>query len=72
MQSFGKRARRDLPTDVKNVMKALSLLKGDHLNVYGQPKKTIADALKKYLVNILKDVRRERYTQETLYESIVG
>lgn len=72
MNSFGKRARKDLPTDVKNVMKALSMMKGDHLNVFGQPKKTIADALKKYLVNILKDVRRERYTQETLYESIVG
>lgn len=72
MQSFGKRARRDLPTDVKNVMKALSLLKGDHLNAYGQPKKTIADALKKYLVNVLKDARRERYTQEVLFESIVS
>lgn len=72
MNSFGKRARKDLPTDVKNVMKALSLLKGDHLNVYGQPKKTIADALKKYLVNVLKDARRDRYTQEILYETIVS
>jgi len=72
MNSFGKRARKDLPRDVKNVIKAMSFLKGDHLNAYGQPKKTIADALKKYLVNVLKNARRARYTQEVLLESIVA
>lgn len=72
MNSFGKFARKDLDSDVKNVKKAISLLKNEYMNSYGQPKKTIVDAVKKYLVRLWKDMRRERYTVDILYDTIVG
>jgi hypothetical protein len=71
MSSYGKLARKDLVSDVKNVKKAIGLLAPTHTNVYGQPKKTVVDAVKKYLVRVWKDLRRERYTREILFESIV-
>ena len=70
MTSYGAFARKDLVSDVKNLKKAISFLKDDQLNVYGQPKKTITDALKRYFVNLWKDMRRDRYTREVLYYSL--
>ena len=71
MSSYGKLARKDITSDVKNVKKAISLLGSKYLNGYGQPKKTVTDALKKYLVRMWKDLRRDRYTRQILYETIV-
>lgn len=70
MTTYGKYARKDLVDDVKKVQKAFSLLSAHHLNAYGQPKKTVSDALKKYLVNIWKDSRRDRYTRNVLIDSL--
>jgi hypothetical protein len=71
MTTYGKFARKDLVSDVKNLQKAISFLKDDQLNVYGQPKKTITDGLKRGLVNMWKDLRRDRYTREVLYDSML-
>lgn len=71
MSSYGKYARKDLASDVKIMKKAISLLNAKHTNAYGQPKKAITDALKKFLVRFWKNSRREKYTREILYESIV-
>lgn len=71
MSSYGKHARKDLVSDVKTVKTIMLSLEAKYMNAYGQPKKTVLDAIKKYLVRLWKDKRRERYTREILYESIV-